>query len=50
METILEKNGHIKRYATQEEISKCIECLVDELWQDVAKGNGLNSIKRKVKF
>jgi hypothetical protein len=37
METILEKKGHIKRYATKEEMSKCIECLVDELWQDVVK-------------
>jgi hypothetical protein len=37
MESILEKNGHIKRYATQEEMSKCIECLADELWQDVIR-------------
>lgn len=35
MEAILEKTGHIKRYATKEEMSKCIDCLVDELWQDV---------------
>jgi len=45
METILEKNGHLKRLATKEEMSNCIECLVDELWQDVAKGNGLDFLK-----
>jgi hypothetical protein len=37
METILKKEGHIKRYATQEEMSKCIECLADLLWQDVIR-------------
>lgn len=37
METILEENKHIKRYATQEEMSKCIECLADYLWQDVIR-------------
>lgn len=45
METILEKNGHLKRLATKEEMSKCIECLVDELWQDVARGNGLDFLE-----
>jgi hypothetical protein len=37
METVLEKKGHIKRYATKEEMSKCIECLVEQLWQDAVK-------------
>ena len=55
METILEKNGHIKRYATKEEMSKCIECLVDELWQDVIREDArfvdtINLEKGEVEF
>jgi hypothetical protein len=55
METILEKKGHIKRYATKEEMSKCIECLVDELWQDVIREDArfvdtLNLKKGEVEF
>jgi hypothetical protein len=55
METILEKNGHIKRYATQEEMSKCIECLADFLWQDVIREDSrfvdkINLEKGEVEF
>ena len=55
METNLEKNGHTKRYATQEEMSKCIECLADELWQDVIREDArfvdkINLEKGEVEF
>jgi len=55
METILEKNRNKKRYATQEEMSKCIECLADELWQDVIREDArfvdkINLEKGEVEF
>jgi hypothetical protein len=55
METTLEKNGHLKRLATKEEMSKCIECLADELWQDVIRKDArfvdkINLEKGEVEF
>jgi hypothetical protein len=55
METTLEKNGHLKRLATKEEMSKCIECLADELWQDVIREDArfvdkINLEKGEVEF